>query len=487
MSLTTSYVFSTMPSSGITLYAKWTINQYTIAFDVDEGTAVTAITQDYLSAVTAPVAPTKTGYTFGGWYSDISLTAPYVFSTMPLTGITLYAKWTINQYAVEYVDHNATVLQTASYDYGASLSGVTAPADPMRTGYTFNSWSGTLPATMGTSTITITATYTVSQFTITFNSNGGNAIASITQNYATALNAPASPTQAGMIFDGWYSNTGLTASYVFSTMPDENIILYGKWYSNGLAYTLIDGGTHYSVSRGTATGNIVIPAMFNGLPVTAIAANGFDRFGQSWAFTSLTIPEGITTIGMDAFRSLPWTSVTLPSTLITLGNTVFSMNASLLTVHIPANVTGISQQMFSSCTNLQTITVDPDNEFLTSLDGVLFNHDMTTLIAFPNAYVLTTYTVPATVTTIAAFAFRQFSILQTLIFQTGLTTLSSDSISSSTSLQTVYIPLSVTSVANSAIWNCTNLTIRVAATEKPAGWNANWNASNRPVTWSYVE
>ena len=44
--------------------------------------------------MTAPTAPTKTGYTFAGWYSDAGLTTPYTFTTMPASSITLYAKWT---------------------------------------------------------------------------------------------------------------------------------------------------------------------------------------------------------------------------------------------------------------------------------------------------------------------------------------------------------------------------------------------------------
>ena len=72
-----------MPASNITLYAKWTVVQYTITFESNGGSSVTAITQDFGTTVTAPADPTKTGYTFAGWYSDIGLTTPYTFTTMP--------------------------------------------------------------------------------------------------------------------------------------------------------------------------------------------------------------------------------------------------------------------------------------------------------------------------------------------------------------------------------------------------------------------
>lgn len=81
-----------MPDDDITLYAKWSINQYTISFDVNDGTAVAPITQDYGSSVEAPTAPSKEGYTFAGWYSDSELTTEYIFSTMSVENITVYAE-----------------------------------------------------------------------------------------------------------------------------------------------------------------------------------------------------------------------------------------------------------------------------------------------------------------------------------------------------------------------------------------------------------
>ena len=152
-----------MPAENVSLYAKWTINQYTISFEENGGSAVADITQDYGTSVSAPTAPTKTGHTFGGWYSDAGLTTAYTFSTMPAENITLYAKWTINQY------------------------------------------------------------------TISFEENGGSAVANITQNYGTSVSAPTDPTRTGYTFGGWYSDAGLMTAYTFSTMPAENITLYAKW------------------------------------------------------------------------------------------------------------------------------------------------------------------------------------------------------------------------------------------------------------------
>ena len=138
--LTTPYTFGTMPLS-LELYAKWTINSYTITFDSNGGTAVTAITQNYGTSVSAPAAPTQTGYTFVGWYSDALLTTPYTFGTMPASDTALYAKWNINSYTITYTaGANGSITGTSpqTVNYGAAGTAVTAVPD---TGYHFVNWS----------------------------------------------------------------------------------------------------------------------------------------------------------------------------------------------------------------------------------------------------------------------------------------------------------------------------------------------------------
>jgi uncharacterized repeat protein (TIGR02543 family) len=75
---------------------------YTITFESNGGSAVTAITAVAGATVNAPTAPTKTDYLFGGWYSDIGLNTSYTFGTMPSGNITVYAKWTAEPTEAEY-------------------------------------------------------------------------------------------------------------------------------------------------------------------------------------------------------------------------------------------------------------------------------------------------------------------------------------------------------------------------------------------------
>jgi uncharacterized repeat protein (TIGR02543 family) len=82
-----------MPVNGITVYAKWEPKDFTMTFHTNEGSSVAPITAKYLAKINIPANPTKAGYVFDGWYSDSELTIAYTIDTMPLNGITLYAKW----------------------------------------------------------------------------------------------------------------------------------------------------------------------------------------------------------------------------------------------------------------------------------------------------------------------------------------------------------------------------------------------------------
>ena len=75
-----------MPAENMTVTAQWEINQYTITFDTAGGSEIAPITQDYGTAITAPADPTREGYTFIGWDTEIP-------KTMPAENITLKAKW----------------------------------------------------------------------------------------------------------------------------------------------------------------------------------------------------------------------------------------------------------------------------------------------------------------------------------------------------------------------------------------------------------
>ena len=97
----------------MTLTAKW-VQTYTVTFETSGGSAVGPVTVDAGSTVTKPADPTKSGYTFGGWYKDSTLQTPWDFANDTVTAdTTLYAKWTANPPAPSYDDPDPTYAVSA--------------------------------------------------------------------------------------------------------------------------------------------------------------------------------------------------------------------------------------------------------------------------------------------------------------------------------------------------------------------------------------
>ena len=206
---------ATMPAENITITAQWEINQYTITFDTDGGTAIAAITQDYNTAVTAPAAPTKTGYTFDGWDTEIP-------ATMPAENLTIKAIWTVNQYTITFMD-GETELAKSTQDYGTT---VTAPADPTKTGYTFTGWNPAVPATMPAENLTIKAQWEIKHYTVSFDTGSGSTVAPQTVDHGNKASRPADPTKDNAVFGGWFLDG---EAYDFETPVTSDLTLQAFW------------------------------------------------------------------------------------------------------------------------------------------------------------------------------------------------------------------------------------------------------------------
>ena len=168
---------------------------------------------------TRPDAPAATpGYTFGGWNKADGTAWDYA-SDKVTDNITLYAKRTANTYTITFDTAGGSEIAPITQDYGTAI---TVPADPTREGYTFIGWDKEIPTTMPAENMTVTAQWEINQYTIAFDTAGGSEIASITQDYGTAITAPADPTREGYQFNGWDKTFP-------TTMPAENITLKAKW------------------------------------------------------------------------------------------------------------------------------------------------------------------------------------------------------------------------------------------------------------------
>ena len=136
-----------------------TINGGTFAVTFDTKGGSTVPVENVLNGqkATKPADPTREGYTFGGWYTEEAYVNPYDFATSVQNALTLYAKWTINQYTITFKPENGGKDTTITQDYGTA---VTAPANPTKTGYTFAGWDREIPATMPAENMTVTARWT---------------------------------------------------------------------------------------------------------------------------------------------------------------------------------------------------------------------------------------------------------------------------------------------------------------------------------------
>ena len=149
-------------TSDRTITATWRINTYTLYFNANGGTvSPESRPVTYGSQYGTLPTPTRTGYTFNGWYTESSGGSRVSSTTtMGASNTTIYAQWTPIYYNVTFVDGLGTTLKTQSVPYG---SDATPPPNPIRTGYTFAGWNGSY--TNVTSNRTITATWRINTYT----------------------------------------------------------------------------------------------------------------------------------------------------------------------------------------------------------------------------------------------------------------------------------------------------------------------------------
>ena len=162
------------------------IGAYTVTFQSEGGSEVASQIRANAPAA-RPADPTKEGYTFIGWYNGES---EWDFEAPVTTGLILTAKWQVNQYTITFKPENGGQDIVIKQDYGTAI---TAPANPTKTGYTFAGWNREIPTAMPAGDMAITAQWQLNQYTITFDTAGGSEVPSITQDYGTAITAPANP------------------------------------------------------------------------------------------------------------------------------------------------------------------------------------------------------------------------------------------------------------------------------------------------------
>ena len=119
------------------LYAKWEINSYQVTFDSMGGSSLDNQQVTYNGTAATPSAPTKAGYTFDGWFTDKDHTKSYDFATPVTDDITLYAKWDIASYNVNFDSMGGSSLDNQQVTYNGTAA---TPSAPTKAGYTFDGW-----------------------------------------------------------------------------------------------------------------------------------------------------------------------------------------------------------------------------------------------------------------------------------------------------------------------------------------------------------
>ena len=215
------------------------ITYYTVTFDTGGGSAVEPVQVAHGTAVARPENPTRDGYVFADWYTCEEFTTPFDFNTPIIAAITIYARWTEripDPHTVTFDTGGGTEIAPVQVTHGGTVA---RPADPAKGAYIFAGWYTDAGFTTQfdfttpiTAAITIYARWTEQlpgPHIVTFNTDGGTEIAPVQVAHGGTVARPADPTRGAYIFAGWYTGTGLTAQFDFTTPITAAITLYARW------------------------------------------------------------------------------------------------------------------------------------------------------------------------------------------------------------------------------------------------------------------
>ena len=251
--------------------ATWQVNQYTITFNSNGGTGIDAIKLDYGTEVEAPANPTRIGYTFAGWL-------PEVPATIPAEDITCVAQWTINQYTITFNTAGGSDIAPIVQDYATA---VVAPANPTRDGYTFAGWDKDIPTNIPAENVTITATWTPVNYTISYELDGGN-VDGVNPTSYTIESAPITlinPVKDGYDFAGW-TGTGLdaaTKNVIIATGNTGNRSYTATWTKKTYTVSITGGGVTADSYTPEYGDNVVLTIMDDpDATLTSLTVNGLE-------------------------------------------------------------------------------------------------------------------------------------------------------------------------------------------------------------------
>lgn len=237
----------------IPLTANWTVNTYEAKLNTSGGSANTSsVSCKYGSQYTLPT-PTRTGYTFSGWYSGSSKVQ--TAGTWEWDGnLNIEAKWEPNQYTITFDANDGSVTPgklTVTYDASYKLP------TPKKKGYTFTGWyNGYTKYSDGVwkknEDLSLRASWEVNTYKATFDTNGGSVSKNyITCDYGSRYSLP-TPSREGYTFDGWYNDSDMLSNYGTWSW-DKDLVLEAGWEANRYTVSLYANGGYLSEKKITVT------------------------------------------------------------------------------------------------------------------------------------------------------------------------------------------------------------------------------------------
>lgn len=240
---------------GLTIDVKYDLDEHTLTFETNGGSAINPVTVRHGNAVARPADPTKDKYTFIGWYADPEFTEEYDFATVLEADKTIYAKFEltstpIGDIYVRYDVLHIKQLPDGTYDLAnAEVEHLSAKKDTTVTAVikdyrathhvnvnrTLSKLTDTAiqahPGADGKPVYTIlTVYYDLDFHTLTFDTMGGSKIAPETVRHGLTVAKPKDPVNGGFLFDGWYTDKTYRTPYNFATPLTQDTTIYAKWF-----------------------------------------------------------------------------------------------------------------------------------------------------------------------------------------------------------------------------------------------------------------
>ena len=205
-------------------------------------------------------------------------------------------------------------------------------------------------------------------------------------------------------------------------------------------------------------GEVVLPVTIVHEGITYhVTRIGDDAF-RGCPITSIDIPEGVTAINFFAFNGCSRLEyIEFPNSLVSLGRWVFYNCRSIKNLNIPRNLTDIAYTALAGLSGLVYYTCSPFNPKFKAVDGILYNKDMTMLVAYPQAAAATSFTIPSTITSLYDYCLHNCDNLTEINIPESVNYFGMNIFSASDNIESIDVPDGVTKMGVTVFGQCSKL------------------------------